>query len=69
MVEDCPFGNGMCGQTDELLTLYSFDPINMEGSHKSFLSERCGNVSSKPIYFDFITDHIIIYGGPNHRDG
>ena len=31
MGEDCPFGNGMCWQIDEQLTLYAFDPINTEG--------------------------------------
>ena len=69
MVEDCPFGNGMCWQIDELLTLYAFDLRNTEGVHEPFLSERYRSVSSKPTYFDFITDHIITHGEANHRDG
>ena len=39
------------------------------GSHKPFLSERYSSVSSIPTHFDFITDHIITYGGANHWDG
>ena len=31
MVEDCPFGNGMCWQIDEQLTLYAFDPKKHRG--------------------------------------
>ena len=31
MVEDCPFGYGMCRQIDELLTLYAFDLRNKRG--------------------------------------
>ena len=69
MVEDCPFGYGMCWQIDELLTLYAFDLRNTEGVHEPLLSERYRSVSSKPTYFDFITDHIITHGEANHRDG
>ena len=69
MVEDCPFGNGMCWQIDELLTLYSFDPINTEGSHEPLQNERYTSVPSIPTYLDFITDHIITHRGPNHWDG
>ena len=69
MVEDCPFGNGMCWQIDELLTLYAFDPINTEGSHEPLQNERYTSVPLIPTYLDFITDHIFTHGGPNHRDG
>lgn len=69
MVEDCPFGYGMCWQFDELLTMYAFDLRNTEGVHEPLLSERYRSVSSKPTYFDFITNHIITNRGANHRDG
>ena len=69
MVEDCPFGNGMCWQIDSLLTLYVLDPISTERIHEPLLSERYSSVSSIPTHFDFITDHIFTHGGPNHWDG
>ena len=69
MVEDYPFGNGMCWQIDELLTLYSFDPINTEWVHEPLLSELYKSVPSIPTHFDFFTDHIITHRGPNHWDG